>query len=50
MISMNYDSTMLPIDASNAKKILQPLKTGKIQFFQNFQKKFQPAPPYASVT
>ena len=50
MISVNYDSTELPIDASNARKILKTLKTRKIQFFKIFKKKFQPAPPYASVT
>ena len=47
---MNYDSAGLTIDGSNVKKSLQPLKTRKTQFFQNFQKKIQPAPPYASVT
>ena len=37
---MNYDSAGLTIDSSNVKNSLQPLKSRKNQFFQNFQKKF----------
>ena len=44
MISVNYDSTVLPIDASNAKKILKTLsKPGKSNF-SKFSKKISTSP------
>lgn len=47
MISMNYNSTGMPIDASNAKIILQTLKTQQKTIFSKISKKISTSPSFA---